>query len=79
MVYFFDGNRPGVLYCGTEADVDLCRQHGGSPERWTRSTPAVGSTITVLVDRENVSGLGREPLREEQWPVERPNFAPPWW
>jgi hypothetical protein len=68
MVCFFDGNNPGVLYCGTKADMELLRQHGGSPERWTRSAPAVGSTIMVLVD-----------CKEEQWPVERPNFAQPWW
>ena len=75
MVYFFDGNNPGVLYCGTEADVDLLRQHGGSPKMWAEgwfgvqeSNPLVGSTITVLV-----AG------KEELWPVERPNFAQPWW
>jgi hypothetical protein len=64
-VYFFDGNHAGVLYCGTEADVDLLRQHGGSPMRWNGAhSPAVGSTITVIVDD-----------KKEQWPVERPNFA----
>ena len=78
MVYFFDGNNPGVLYCGTAADVKLLRQHGGSPKRWAANVaegrrlnplaPAVGSTITVLT-----------PEKEEQWPVERANFAKPWW
>ena len=64
MVYFIDGNSPGVLYCGTEADIDLLHQHGGSPKRWTRSTPDVGKTVTVLVNE-----------KEEQWPVEQANFA----
>ena len=68
MVYFFDGNHAGVLYCGTEADVDLLTQHGGAVQYWTHSTPDIGSTVSVTVD-----------CKEEQWPVERPNFAPPWW
>jgi hypothetical protein len=68
MVYFFDGNNAGVLYCGSEADVDLLRQHGGCPKKWTADGAVVGSTITVMVDG-----------KEEQWQVERANFAQPWW
>jgi len=72
MVYFIDGNSPGVLYCGTEGDIETLHRHGGSPKRWTRSTPAVGSTIMVL------TGSDEEPAIE-RWSVERPNFAQPWW
>jgi len=68
VVYFYDRNNPGVLYRGTEQDVVLLQEHGGSHEYWTRSFPDVGSTITVLVDGQ-----------EEQWPVEQANFAMPWW
>ena len=80
MIYFFDKNNAGVLYYGTEADVDLLRQHGGSPDVVSEPRLAqlrvhgdtggncIRLTITVPVDG-----------KEEQWLLERANFAQPWW
>jgi hypothetical protein len=74
MIYFFDKNNAGVLYYGTEADVDLLRQHGGSPD--VVSEPRMAQLRLTI--RQNTVYLQVDG-KEEQWLLERANFAQPWW
>jgi len=64
MVHFFDGNNPGVIFVGTEADMIAMDNEGGNAMRW-KGNPPVGGTIEVKIESKTGN------IKIEKWPVEK--------
>jgi len=66
MVHFFDGNRGGVIYVGTEADMAAMDNNGGCSFLWNGDTAPVGGTIEVKIE-----GTSSGTIKVEHWTVEK--------
>ena len=66
MVHFFDGNKGGVIYVGTEADMAAMDNNGGCSFLWNGDAAPVGETIEVKIE-----GTSSGTINVEHWPVEK--------